>query len=85
VRCKYNGKEHKLFVDFKIIYDSVRKEVLYNILIEFGVPIKLVKLIKMSLNETYSRDSEGSRLSYNFPIPIGLKGDASSPLLLTLL
>jgi hypothetical protein len=33
-------------------YDSVRREVLYNILIEFGVPMKVVRLIKMSLNET---------------------------------
>jgi hypothetical protein len=29
----------------------MRKEVLYNILIEYGVPMKLVKLIKMCLNE----------------------------------
>jgi hypothetical protein len=28
----------------------VRREVLYNILIEFGVPTKLVRLIKMCLN-----------------------------------
>jgi hypothetical protein len=36
---------HQLFVDFKKIYDSVRRKVLYNILIEFGVPMKLVRLI----------------------------------------
>jgi hypothetical protein len=28
---------------------------LYNILIQFGVPMKLVRLIKMCLNETYSK------------------------------
>jgi hypothetical protein len=28
---------------------------LYNILIEFGIPMKLVRLIKMCLNETYSK------------------------------
>jgi hypothetical protein len=34
---------------------AVRREVLYNILIEFGVPLKLVRLIKMCLNETYGK------------------------------
>jgi hypothetical protein len=35
-------------------YDSVKMEVLYGILIEYGVPITLVQLIKMRLNETYN-------------------------------
>jgi hypothetical protein len=30
----------------KVVYDSVRREVLYSILIEFGVPMKLVRLLK---------------------------------------
>jgi len=46
---------HQLFIDFKKAYDSVRRNVLYNILIEFGVSMKLVRLIKMCLNETYSK------------------------------
>jgi hypothetical protein len=45
---------HQLFVDFKTTYDSVRREVLHNNLIEFGVLMKLVKLIKMCLNKMYS-------------------------------
>jgi hypothetical protein len=32
---------------FKRAYDSVRREVLYSIDIELGVPMKLVRLIKM--------------------------------------
>jgi hypothetical protein len=35
---------------------------LYNILIEFGFPMKLVKLIKMRLNETYTRVRVGKHL-----------------------
>jgi hypothetical protein len=38
----YNETVHQLFIDFKKTYDSVRREVLYNILIEFGVPMKLL-------------------------------------------
>jgi len=30
-------------------------EVLYNILIEFGIPMKQVRLIKMCLNKTYNK------------------------------
>jgi hypothetical protein len=37
---------HQLFIDFKTAPNSVRKEVFYNILIEFKVPMKLVWLIK---------------------------------------
>jgi hypothetical protein len=32
-------------------YDSVSTEVMKNILIEFGIPVKLARLIKMCLNE----------------------------------
>jgi hypothetical protein len=51
-KWEYNGTVHQLFIDFKKVYDSVRREVLYSILIEFGIPRKLVWLIKMCLNET---------------------------------
>ena len=57
-------------------------EVLYNILIQFGIPTKLVRLIKMCLNETYSRVSVRKNLSDMFHIRNGLKqGDVLSPLL----
>jgi hypothetical protein len=41
-----NGTVHQLFIDFKKACDSFRREALYNILIEFGIPRKLVGLIK---------------------------------------
>jgi hypothetical protein len=55
---------------------------LYNILIESGIPGKLIGIIKMCLNETYSGVHIGKNLSDNFSIENGLKqGDALSPLL----
>jgi hypothetical protein len=73
---------HQLFIDFKKVYDSVKREVLYNILLEFGVRKMLVRLIKICLNETCSKVRVGKLLSEKFPIQNGLKqGDALSPLL----
>ena len=73
----YNEEVHQLFIDFNKIYDSVRREVLYKILIEFGIPRKLVRLITMSLTEIYSRVRVGKNVSDRFPIRNGLKqGDA---------
>jgi hypothetical protein len=55
---------------------------LYNIINEFGIPMKLVRLIKMCLNETFSRVQVGKHLSDMFPIGNGLKqGVALSTLL----
>jgi hypothetical protein len=60
----------QLFIDFK-----------KPILLEFGIPKKLVRLIKMCLNETCSIVCVGKLLSDKFPTPNGLKqGDALSPL-----
>jgi len=51
--------------------------VLYHSLIEFGIPMKPASLIKMCLNETFSRVWVGKHLSDMFPIKNGLKqGDA---------
>jgi hypothetical protein len=54
---------HQLFINFKEAYDSVRREVLCNSLIEFGIPMKLARLVKMCLNEIYSRVQVGKHLT----------------------
>jgi hypothetical protein len=61
---------HQLFVDFKKAYESARREVPYNI---YGVPKKVVRLIKMCLTETYSKVHVGKLLCDKFPIQNGLK------------
>jgi len=81
-KWEYNEAVHQLFIVFKKAYDSVRREVLYNVLIEFGIPMKLVRLIKMCLTETYNTVWVCKHLSNMFPTRDGLKqGDALSPLL----
>jgi hypothetical protein len=46
IKWEYSETVLRLFIDFKKACDLVRREVLYNILIEFGVSVKLVRLIK---------------------------------------
>jgi len=58
------------------------QEILYKILVEFGIPRKLIRLIKTSLTETYSRVRVGKNVSDRFPIRNGSKqGDALSPMI----
>ena len=65
-KWEYNEAVHQLFIDFKTAYDSVKREVLYNILMEYGIPKKLIRLIKICLTETYSRVRVGKNLSDMF-------------------
>jgi hypothetical protein len=46
-KLEYSETVRKLFIDFKKVYDSIRREVLYSILTDFRVPMKLVRMIKM--------------------------------------
>jgi hypothetical protein len=75
-KWEYDETVHQLFTDFKTANSSVATEVLYNILIEFGVPIKLVRLITMCLNGAHGEVRIGKPLLNNFLIQ-----NALSPLL----
>ena len=48
-KWEYNEAVHQLFIRLKKVYDSDRREVLCNILIEFGIPMNLIRLKKMCM------------------------------------
>jgi hypothetical protein len=57
----------------------------YNILIEFSIPMNLVSLIKMYLNDTCNRVGVGKHLTGVFPIRNRLKqGDILRPMIFNL-
>jgi len=70
---EYNKTVQNRHIDFKKAYDSFRKEVLYNVLIEFGMPMKLVILIKMCLSNTWHTVRLNRHLSNMLFIKNGLK------------
>ena len=45
-KWEYNEAVHHLLIDFKKFYNSARTGTFYNILIEFGIPMKMARLIK---------------------------------------
>lgn len=69
----YNEAVHQLFVDFKKSSHSIKREVVYNILIKYDTPKKQVRLIKLCLNKPYSKAHIRKHLSDAFPIQNGLK------------
>jgi hypothetical protein len=74
----------RLFMEFKKTYYSFTRDAFYNILIEVGMCMKLLDVIKMCLNETYTTVRVGKCLFEVFPFRYCLKeGDCLSPLLFT--
>jgi hypothetical protein len=85
-KWKYNETVHQLFINLKKAYDTVRRKVLYSNLIQFWVPMKLARLIKMCLNQTYSKLHIDKYLCDTSPIRYHLKQEMiNSPCFETLL
>jgi hypothetical protein len=76
-KWEYNGTVHHLFIGY-------RREVLYNILTELDMLMKLFRPIKMCLIKTYRKAYVGKYLFNVLPIQNGLK-HAMSPWLSTFL
>jgi hypothetical protein len=68
---------HPVLKDFKQAYNSIRKEILYSILFEFCIQMKMVMLIEMRVHEAYSKVRLGKHLSDTFPNRNGLKKEMS--------
>ena len=78
-----NGKSKKLCISFLLTSRKLMIQLggrFCKFLIEFGIPMNLVRLIKMCLTETYDRVRVGKHLSDMFSIKNGSKrADALTP------
>src|ERR1700744_6230282 len=82
---EHNISIHQLFVDFKQAYDSIIRNVLFNIMEEFGIPSKLIRLTKATLTDTKCKILIQGQLSDTFNIDTGLRqGDGLSTILFNL-
>jgi hypothetical protein len=80
--CEYEVDIHQLYTDYKQAYDTINRAKLVEIIKEFGIPMKLVRLVKITLANTNSKVKIQGKLSPSFETMIGLRqGDSLSTLL----
>jgi len=73
---------HNLFTDFKSAYDSIHREKLLCAMTEFGIPSKLIRLVKTTMANVQCSVQIQSHLSEPIPTARGVKqGDALACLL----
>ena len=70
------------FVDFEKAFDSIDRQTIWNILLHYGVPIKMVNIIKTLFEGFSCQIIHNGRLSDEFEISSGVRqGCLLSPLL----
>jgi len=78
-------KQFISYTDFKEAYNSGRNDILFNILIEFGIHMKLIRLMKMCLTETCSRSQLDTKICLTcYPLKWSEQGNDLAPLLMLL-
>jgi hypothetical protein len=83
--CEYKVDIHQLYIDYKQAYDNINRTELVEIMKEFGIPMKLVRLVRMTLANANSKVKIQGKLSPSFETVIGLRqGDSLSTLLFNL-
>jgi sorting nexin-29 len=48
---EYNMDIHQLYIDHKQAYDSINRDQLIEIIKDFGIPSRLIRLVKMTLEK----------------------------------
>jgi hypothetical protein len=70
---EFQVETHHLFVDFKTAYDKVNRNQLYKAMLEFGIPSKLVRLTRATMEGTTAQVKMQNELSNSFCIGNGLR------------
>ena len=81
-RHMYKQPTISIFLDFKGAFDSVDRKVLFNVLVQHGVPMKFVNIIRSMYSQTSGRVRAYGELSKTFPTMSGVRqGCPLSPFL----
>jgi sorting nexin-29 len=70
---EHNIEIHQIFVDFQKAYDSILREKLYTIMAHFGIPNKLIRLTKATMEDSTYHVEIGTIMTDGFQVGNGLK------------
>ena len=76
---EFDRDVYHLYVAFRKAYDSILRDKLYNIMLGFGIPSKLVGLTKMTMTETLAQVRIQNELTELFELTQGLKQGSGWP------
>ena len=80
--AEYRHDTYHLFIDFKAAYDSMARVKLYDAINSFGIPAKLIMLVRMTMTNVTCQAKVQGKLSGPFDITKGLRqGDGLTSLL----
>ena len=73
---------HNIFIDFSHAFDTVNRDVIYSSLIKHNVPDKVIRLIKLTLQQTKMKVKVNNTYTEWFETKTGVRqGDPLSALL----
>jgi len=70
---EFGIETHHSFIDFKSTYDTLKRDQLYNVMGEFNIPNKLIRLTRMTMENTKSQVRIQSDLSDSIITKKGLR------------
>jgi hypothetical protein len=77
---EHNVEIYQIFVDFQKAHDSIRRHKHYAIMTHFGIPDKLIRLTKVTMENSTYHVKIGTMMTDGFKVGTGLKqGDGLTP------
>ena len=74
LKCyKYNIDIHNIFIDYTHVFDSIKRNKILDSLIQYKIPPKLIKLVKLSLENTTAKVIVNKLYRSEFRVQSGVK------------
>jgi len=82
---EYNTDIHNIFIDYTHAFDSIQRNKILDSLIQYKIPPKLIRLVKLTLENTMAKVKVNNVYTSEFRVESGVKqGDPLSPMLFSL-